>query len=107
MLAPVLDELGERDWYFLDNPGTADASGGPDDRNGRGRLRVWGVIDSVYNPAVISMNLDHASLSALDNTRAIVIADARPHALQVLENRMAHLEFRGIEFVTVSDLVDN
>ncbi len=107
VLAPVLDELGERDWYFLDNPGTADASGGPDDRNGRGRLRVWGVIDSVYNPAVISMNLDHASLSALDNTRAIVIADARPHALQVLENRMAHLEFRGIEFVTVSDLVDN
>ena len=107
VLAPVLDELGERDLYFLDNQGTADASGGPDDRDGRGRLRVWGVLDSVYNPVVISMNLDRASLSALDNTRAVVIADARPHALQVLENRMAHLEFRGIEFVTVSDLVDN
>ena len=107
VLAPVLDELGERDLYFLDNPGTTDASGAPDDRDGRGRLRVWGVLDSVFNPVVISMNLDRASFSALDNTRAIVIADARPHTLQVLENRMAHLEFRGIEFVTVSDLVDN
>ena len=107
VLAPVLDELGKRDLYLLDNPITADGSGVPDDWDGNNRFRVWGILDSVYNPVIISMNLDRASLSALDNTRAVVIADARPHALQVLENRMAQLEQRGIEFVKVSDLVDN
>ncbi|MYA78308.1 MAG: hypothetical protein F4Y17_12350, partial [Gemmatimonadetes bacterium] len=61
----------------------------------------------VYNPVIISMNLDRASLSALDDTRAVVIADARPHTVQVLMDRMRYLEIRGIEFVRVSDLVDN
>lgn len=106
--APVLDELGKRDMYFLDNPGAAGPSDARNDGDGgRGRLRVWGALDSVYNPVVISMNLDRASLSALDDTRAVVVADARPHTLQVLMNRMADLELRGIEFVRVSDLVDN
>ncbi len=99
VLAPVLDELGKRNLYYLDNPGGPGGEYGP--------LRAWGVLDPLYNPVIISMNLDRASLSALEDTRAIVIADARPHTLQVLMNRMRYLEIRGIEFVRVSDLVDN
>ncbi len=111
VLVPVLDVLDRRDKFYLDNPGNADSSNGPDSRNESrgqpGRLRAWGVLDPVYNPLIISMNLDRASLSALDNNRAIVIADARPHTLQVLMNQVTHLELRGIEFVRVSDLLDN
>lgn len=102
VLAPVLDELGKRNLYYLDNPGGPGGPGGE-----YGPLRAWGVLDPLYNPVIISMNLDRASLSALEDTRAIVIADARPHTLQVLMNRMRYLEIRGIEFVRVSDLVDN
>ena len=105
VLAPVLDELGKRNLYYLDNPG---GPGSSEDRGGgSGRLRAWGVLDPLYNPVIISMNLDRASLSALDDTRAVVVADARPHSLQVLMDRMRYLEIRGIEFVRVSDLVDN
>ena len=117
VLASVLDELEQRNKYYLDNPGgpggpgNAGNTGGPgepEDRGGgSGRLRAWGVLDPVYNPAIISMNLDRASLSVLDDTPAVVIVDARPHTLQVLMNRMMDLEIRGIEFVRVSDLVDN
>ncbi|MXY49747.1 MAG: hypothetical protein F4Y38_10715 [Gemmatimonadetes bacterium] len=114
VLAPVLDELGKRNLYYLDNPGGPGGSsgpggpGGPEDRvGGSGRLRAWGVLDPLYNPVIISMNLDRASLTALDDTRAVVIADARSHTLQVLMDRMRYLEIRGIEFVRVSDLVDN
>lgn len=120
VLAPVLDELGKRNLYYLDNPGGSggpggpggssgpDRPGGPEDRGGgSGRLRAWGVLDPLYNPVIISMNLDRASLSALDDNRAVVIADARPHTVQVLMDRMRYLEIRGIEFVRVSDLVDN
>ncbi len=108
LLDPVLDELGKRDKYYVDNPGTVYSSTGRENRSdGRGRLQAGGVLDSVYNPVVISMNLDRASLWALDNAHAIVIADARPHTLQVLVNQMARLELRGIEFVRVSDLLDN
>lgn len=111
VLAPVLDELDQRNLYFLNNPGGPDGQdspGWPEERGGgSGRLRAWGVLDPVYNPVVISSNLDRASLYALDDTRAVVIAEARPHALQVLTNRMRHLEIRGIEFVRVSDLLDN
>ncbi|MCY3712066.1 MAG: divergent polysaccharide deacetylase family protein [Gemmatimonadetes bacterium] len=125
VLAPVLDELAKRNLYYLDNPGGAGGpgasagsanaggpggpgGGGPEDRDGEsGRLRAWGVLDPLYNPVIISMNLDRASLSALDDTRAVVIADARLHTLQVLMDRMRYLEIRGIEFVRVSDLVDN
>ena len=105
VLAPVLDELARHDRYFLDNPGNPGSSAGMG--GAHARLRAWGVLDPVYNPVIISMNLDRASLSALDDTGAIVIADARPHTLQVLMNRMKYLEIRGIEFVRVSDLVDN
>lgn len=108
MLAPVLDELGRRDKYYVDARGTAGSSAGPENRDdGSGRLRAWGILDPVYNPVIISMNLERASLSALENAHAIVVADARPHTLQVLMNQMAHLETRGIEFVRVSDLLDN
>ncbi len=107
-LAPVLDELGERGKYFLDARGAEESSAGPENPDdGHGRLRAWGVLDPVYNPVIISMNLDRASLSALENAHAIVIADARPHTFQVLTTQMAHLETRGIEFVRVSDLLDN
>ena len=106
--APILDELGRRGKYFVDARGTAESSAGPENRDdGPGRLRAWGILDPVYNPVIISMNLDRASLSALDNAHAIVVAEARPHTLQVLMNRMVHLETRGIEFVRVSDLLDN
>lgn len=106
--APVLDELGKLDRYLLDNPGTVGSPGAQHAGDGgSGRFRVWGALDSVYNPVIISMNLDRASLSALDDSRTVVVADASPHTLQVLMNRMAHLERRGIEFVRVSDLVDN
>lgn len=108
VLAPVLDELGKRNLYYLDNPGGPGGPGGPEDRGGEsGRIRAWGVLDPLYNPVIISMNLDRASLSALDDTRAVVIADARPHTLQVLMDRMRYLEIRGIEFVRVSELADN
>ncbi|MDE2848005.1 MAG: divergent polysaccharide deacetylase family protein [Gemmatimonadota bacterium] len=117
VLAPVLDELGKRNLYYLDNPGGPGGSSGPggpggpggpkDWGGGSGRLRAWGVLDPLYNPVIISMNLDRASLTALDDTRAVVIADARLHTLQVLMDRMRYLEIRGIEFVRVSDLVDN
>lgn len=111
VLAPVLDELDKRNVYYLENPGSSGGSGGPGGPEvrggGSGRLRAWGVLDPLYNPVIISMNLDRASLSALDDGRAVVIADARPHTLQVLMNRMRYLEIRGIEFVRVSDLVDN
>lgn len=126
VLAPVLDELGKRNLYYLDNPGGPGGSGGPGgpgnargpggsggpgapkDRGGEsGRIRAWGVLDPMYNPVIISMNLDRVSLTALDDTRAVVVADARPHTLQVLTDRMRRLEIRGIEFVRVSDLVDN
>ena len=107
-LAAVLDELGKRGKYFVDARGTAESSAGPDmPEVGSGRLRAWGMLDPVYNPVIISMNLDRASLSALENAGAIVIAHARPHTFQVLMNRMARLETRGIEFVRVSDLLDN
>ena len=108
VLDPVLDELGKHDKYYVDNPGTIYSSTVRENRgDGRGRLQAWGALDPVYNPVVISMNLDSASLSALDNAQAIVIADARLHILQVLMNQMASLELRGIEFVRVSDLLDN
>lgn len=117
VMAPVLDELDKRSVYYLDNPGGSGGPGGPGGLGGpggpevrgggNGRLRAWGVLDPLYNPVIISMNLDRASLSALDEARAVVIADARPHTLQVLMNRMRYLEIRGIEFVRVSDLVDN
>lgn len=108
VLVPVLDELGGREKYFVDIPETGESSAGPENPNaGPGRLRAWGILDPVYNPVIISMNLDRASLSALENARAIVIADARPHTLQVLMNQMSRLELRGIEFVRVSDLLDN
>ncbi|MXW04886.1 MAG: hypothetical protein F4Z81_07440 [Gemmatimonadetes bacterium] len=117
VLAPVLDELVKRNLYYLDNPGGPGGSSGPgtldgprsseDQGGGSGRLRAWGVLDPLYNPVIISMNLDRASLSALDDTRAVVVTDARPHSLQVLMDRMRYLEIRGIEFVRVSDLVDN
>lgn len=123
VLAPVLDELGKRNLYYLDNPGGPGGQGGPGGPDGPGgpggpggpedlgggsdRLRAWGALDPMHNPVIISMNLDRASLSALDDTRAVVIADARPHTLQVLMDRMRYLEVRGIEFVRVSDLVDN
>lgn len=106
--APVLDVLGKREMYFLDNPGAEGTSGARGDgEDGRGRLRVWGALDPVHNPVIISMNLERASLAALDDERAVVVADARPLTHQVLMNRMAHLELRGIEFVRVSDLVDH
>ena len=108
VLAPVVNELGKRDKYFVDIAQTGESSSvseNPDD--GPGRLRAWGTLDPVYNPVIISMNLDRASLSALEDARAIVIADARPHTFQVLVNRMAQLELRGIEFVRVSDLLNN
>ena len=105
---PVLDVLDKRDKYYLDHPGKADSSHAPDNRgDGPDRIRAWGVLDRIYNPAVISMNLDRASLSALDEARAVVIAYARPHTLQVLMNQVARLELRGIEFVRVSELLDN
>lgn len=108
VLAPVLGELGKRNLYYLDNPGGRGGAGKREEPGGaNGRLRTWGVLDPVYNPVIISMNLDRASLSALEDTRAVVIADARPHTLQVLMNQMRYLEIRGIEFVLVSDLVDN
>lgn len=108
LLAPVLGALGKRDKYFVEIPETGESSAGPENPDdGPGRLRAWGILDPVYNPVIISMNLDRASLSALENARAIVIADARPHTLQVLMNRVAQLEVRGIEFVRVSDLLDN
>ena len=120
VLAPVLDELDKRNVFYLDNPGGSGGPEGPRGLGGQGglggtedhgggsrRLRAWGVLDPLYNPVIISMNLDRASLSALDVSRAVVIADARPHTLQVLMNRMRYLEIRGIEFVRVSDLVDN
>ena len=111
VLAPVLDELGKRNLYYVDNPGGPGGPvgpGGPEYPGGEGgRIGAWGVLDPFYNPVIISMNLDRASLSALDDTRAVVIADARPHTLQVLMDRMRNLEIRGIEFVRVSDLVDN
>ena len=108
VMVPVLDELGRRDKYFVEVPGNGESSAGqgnPDD--GPGRLRAWGILDPVYNPVILSMNLDRASLSALEDKRAIVIAEARPHAVQVLMNEMARLELRGVEFVRVSDLLDN
>ena len=108
VLDPVLDELDKRDMYYIDNPGTIYSSAGQEIRSdGHGRFQAWGVLDPVYNPVIISMNLDRASLWALDNAQAIVIADARPHTLQVLVNQMTRLELRGIEFVRVSDLLDN
>lgn len=108
VLAPVLDELGRQDKYFVDGPGTGESSAGPESPDdGTGRLRAWGILDPVYNPVIISMNLDRASLSALENARAVVIAEARPHTFQVLMNQMARLELRGIEFVRVSDLLDD
>ena len=111
VLAPVLDELGKRNLYYVDNsgrPGGSGGPGGPEDQGGEGvRIGAWGVLDPLNNPVIISMNLDRASLSALDETRAVVIADARPHTLRVLMDRMRYLEIRGIEFVRVSDLVDN
>ncbi len=108
VLNPVLDELDKRERYFVAMPGTGESSAVSESpESGSGRLRAWGILDPVYNPVIMSMNLDRASLAALENDRAIVIADARPHALQVLMNRMVHLELRGIEFVRVSDLLDN
>lgn len=111
VMASVLDELGKRNLYYLDNPGGPGGPGGPGWPENRGvesgRLRAWGVLDPMHNPVIISMNLDRASLSALDDTRAVVIADARPHTHQVLMDRMRYLEIRGIEFVRVSDLVDH
>ncbi len=107
-LAFVLDELGRRGKYFVDIRETAQSFTGPEHPDdGPGRLSAWGILDSVYNPVIISMNLDRASRSALENTQAIVVADARPHTFQVLRNQMVHLETRGIEFVRVSDLLDN
>ena len=108
VLDPVLDELDKRDKYYIDNPGTIYSSAGQEIlSDGHDRFQAWGVLDPVYNPVIISMNLDRASLWALDNAQAIVIADARPHTLQVLVNQMTRLELRGIEFVRVSDLLDN
>ena len=108
VLVPVFDELGSRGKYYLDYAESTYPNGAPESHDeGPRRLRAWGVLDAEYNPVIISMNLDRASFSALENNRTIVIADARPLTLQVLESQMNHLELRGIEFVRVSDLLDN
>lgn len=104
----VIDELDKQDKYFLENPNTLYSANGQENGGARkGHIQAWGVLDSGYNPVVISMNLDRASLFALDNGQAIVIVDGRSHALQVLINQVSRLELRGIKFVRVSELLDN
>lgn len=108
ILDPVMDELDKQGKYFLGNSNMLfSATDRENEMSSKHRIQVWGLLDSVYNPVAISINLDQAALFALDKGQAIVIVDGRPHALQVLMNQMSRLELRGIKFVRVSDLLDN
>ncbi len=108
LLVPLIDELGKRDKFLLEIPRNETPTDGlADPDSGPVRVRAWGILDRLYNPVIISMNLDRASFSALSDAPEIVVAAARPHTLQVLMNQMARLELRGIEFVRLSDLLEH
>lgn len=107
IMAWLMEELPGRGFYFIDSRTTAaSAAYSAAKKLGIPTYERDVFLDHSRNPKDISRQLDKLILEAKKNGMALGIGHPYPATLKVLEKRLPELHKQGIEFVTVSELLN-
>ena len=106
LMGLVMEELRDRDQYFLDSRTSAKSIAESSARKaGLQAARRNVFLDNHQNEAAIRRQWDKAVARALKKGESIAIGHPYPETLAVLDRALPELKNKGIDLVRVSDLV--